>query len=212
MVYYHETGRQPKANDERWRHYFRQAEVDDSDRDDSSSEEDSHAARVGDKPKKGQGWQHKKQKVGTANSASEKQPNIPAQPVPTQVEMDQAKQIRELQEQVAKLTQKQTIGGHASNVGGRWNKGQYQPNQRGPVDYTSFKCYKCGVMGHIAKSCVALAPQGNSIPVTQQTGRHAYVPGQTAPQQPFQGVMQHGAQPLNPVVQPWSNGVQQSTN
>ena len=118
----------PKANDERQRHYFWWAEVDDSDRDDSSSEEDSHAARVGDKPKKGQGWQHKKQKVDTANSASEKQCNIPAQPVATQVEMDQAKQIQELQEQVAKLTQKQTSGGHANNAGDRQNRRQYQPN------------------------------------------------------------------------------------
>ena len=67
-------------------------------------------------------------------------------------------------------------------------------------------------MGHITKSCAAPAPQGNSIPVTQQNGGHAYVPGQTAPQQPFQGVMQHGTQPLNPAAQPWSNGVQQSTN
>ena len=93
VVYYYETGRWPKTNDEKQRHYSRWAEVDDSDRDDSPSEEDSHAVKVGDKPKKGQGWQHKKQKVDTANSASEKQPNIPAQLVPTQVEMDQAKQI-----------------------------------------------------------------------------------------------------------------------
>ena len=94
----------------------------------SSSDEDSHAARVGDKPKKGESWQHKKQKVANANSASEKQTNIPAQQVPTQVEADQTKQIPELQEQVAKLTQKQTSGGQASNAGGRQNKGQYQPN------------------------------------------------------------------------------------
>ena len=106
--------------------------------------------------------------------------------------MDQSKQIPELQEQVVKLTQKQTSGGHTSNAGGRWNNGQHQPNRRGPVDYTSFKCYKCGVMGHIAKFCTAPAPQVNSITVTQQNGGHAYVPGQTALQQPFQGVMQHG--------------------
>ena len=86
VVYYCETGRQPKVNDEKQRHYSRKAEVDDLDKDDSSSDEDSYAARVGDKPKKGQSWQHKKQKVGNANSASEKQPNIPAQQVPTQVE------------------------------------------------------------------------------------------------------------------------------
>ena len=82
VVYYHETGRQPKANDEKQRHYSRWAEVDDLDKDDSSSDEDSCAARVGDKPKKEQSWQHRKQKVDNAKSASEKQPNISAQQVP----------------------------------------------------------------------------------------------------------------------------------
>ena len=32
VVYYHETGRWPKANDEKCRHYYRQAEVDDLDK------------------------------------------------------------------------------------------------------------------------------------------------------------------------------------
>ena len=93
VVYYLETGRQPKANDEKWRHYSRQAEVDDLDKSGSSSDEDSCAARVGDRPKKGESWQYKKQKVGSAYSASEKQTNIPTQQAPTQVEADQAKQI-----------------------------------------------------------------------------------------------------------------------
>ena len=93
VVYYRETGRWPKANDEEWRHYSRWAEVDDSDKSGSTSDEDSHAARVGDRPKRGESWQHKKQKVGNANSASEKQTSTPTQQVPTQVEADQAKQI-----------------------------------------------------------------------------------------------------------------------
>ena len=36
VVYYHKTGRQPKANDERWRHCSQWAEVDDSDKSGSS--------------------------------------------------------------------------------------------------------------------------------------------------------------------------------
>ena len=120
--------------------------------------------------KKRQIWQNKKLKLGNASSASEKLPDIPPQQVPTQAEMDQAKEIQELQEQVAKLTQRQTSGGNARNAGGRQNNGQCQPNQRGPVDYTSFKCYKCGVMGHIAKFCTAPGQQINGVPVTQQNG------------------------------------------
>ena len=77
VVYYCETGRQPKAYDEKQRHYSRLTEVDDSEKDRSSSDEDSWAARVGDKPKKGQSWQNKKLKLGNASSASEKQTSIP---------------------------------------------------------------------------------------------------------------------------------------
>ena len=133
VVYYHVTGRQPKANDERLRHCSRQAEVDDSDKSGLSSDEDGQAARVGDSPRKGKSWQHKKQRGSNASSASEKHTNTPIQQVPTQVEADQAKQIQELQEQVAKLTQRGASGGHASNDGGRQNKGQFQPNWRGPA-------------------------------------------------------------------------------
>ena len=104
--------------------------------------------------------------------------------MPTQIEAEQAKQIQELQEQVAKLMQKGASGCHMSNAGGRQNKGQFQPNQRGPVDYTSFKCYKCRVLGHIAWFCTAQTPQGSSPTATQQNGGHDYVPGQTALQQP----------------------------
>ena len=118
VVYYCETGRQPKANDEKWRHYSRWTEVDDSEKDGSSSDEDSQAARVGDKPKKGQSWQSKKLKLGNASSASEKQTGIPTQQVPTLAEIDQAKQIQELQEQVSKLTQRQTSGGNTRNARG----------------------------------------------------------------------------------------------
>ena len=128
VVYYHEPGRWPKANDEKQRHYSRQTEVDDSEKDGSFSDEDSQAARVGDKPKKGQRWQNKKLRLGNASSASEKQPGIPLQQVPTQAEMDQAKEIQELQEQVAKLTQRQTSWGNARNAGGRQTNGQCQPN------------------------------------------------------------------------------------
>ena len=212
VVYYHETGRQPKANDEKQRQYSRQAEVDDLEESGSSSDEDSYAARVGDMPKKGESWQHKKQKMGNANSASEKHTNTPIQQVPTQVEADQAKQIQELLEQVANLAQKQTSGCHISNAGGMQTKGQYLPNQRGPADYTSFKCYKYGVMGHITKFCTALTPPKKRYTSNLANGGHAYVPGQTALQQPFQEVMLHGTQPLNPAAQSWSNGVQQSTN
>ena len=56
-------------------------------------------------------------------------------------------------------------------------------------------------------------PQGNSLTATQQNGGHDYVPGQAALQQPYQGAtLQQGTQPLNPVAQAWSDGVQQSTN
>ena len=137
VVYYHETERQPKANDEKQRHYSQWTEVGDLDEGGSSSDEDGRAARVGDRPKKGKSWQHKKQKRDNAASASKKHTNTPIQQVPTQVEADQAKQIRELQEQVAKLMQKGTSGGHVSGVGGRRNKGQYQPNWRGLADYAS---------------------------------------------------------------------------
>ena len=150
VVYYRETGRWPKANDERQRHCSQQAEADDSDKGGSSSDEDGQAARVGDRPRKGKSWQPKKQRGGNVGSASEKHTNTPRQQVPTQVEADQGKQIQELQEQVAKLMQKGASGGHTSNAGGRQNKGQFQPNQRGQVDYTSFKCYRCRVLGHIA--------------------------------------------------------------
>ena len=47
VVYYCETGMWPKANDEKQRHYSRQTEVDDSDKDDSSLDEDSQATRIG---------------------------------------------------------------------------------------------------------------------------------------------------------------------
>ena len=40
VVYCHETGRRPKANDEKQRHYSMWAEVDDSEKDDSSSDDD----------------------------------------------------------------------------------------------------------------------------------------------------------------------------
>ena len=92
-MYYHETGRQPKANDEKQRQYSMWAEVGDSEKDNSSSDDDSQAARVGDKLKKGQNWQNKKQKLGNASGASKKQPTIPPQQVLPQVETDQAKQI-----------------------------------------------------------------------------------------------------------------------
>ena len=62
VVYCCETGRWPKVNDEKWRHYSRQTDVDDLDEDGSSSDEDSWAARVGDRPKKGQSWQNKEPK------------------------------------------------------------------------------------------------------------------------------------------------------
>ena len=45
--------------------------------------------------------------------------------------------------------------GNARNAGGRQNHGQCQSIQRGPVDYTSFKCYKCGVMGILLSSVLS---------------------------------------------------------
>ena len=36
VVYYSETGRRPKANDDRWRHYSQWVEADDSDKNSSS--------------------------------------------------------------------------------------------------------------------------------------------------------------------------------
>ena len=53
VVYYCETGGQPKANDQKGRHNSHHTEVDDSDKGDSSRDEDSQAARVDDKPKRG---------------------------------------------------------------------------------------------------------------------------------------------------------------
>ena len=148
---------------------MRETEANDSDKDDSSSEEDGWAARVGDRPK-WQNWQNKNQKLGNASSSSMKQPTQQLQLGPVKVEMDQMKQICELQEQVAKLTQRQTNGGNASNGGRRQNNGQHQLNQRRPVDYSSFKCYTCGVMGNIARFCSAPGQQTNNVPVTQPNG------------------------------------------
>ena len=88
LVYYHETWRWPKANDEKCRHYSRQTEVDDSDKDDTSSDEDSQAARVGDKTKKGQNWQNMKQMAGNMNNVSEKHPHHPLQQGPAQVKTE----------------------------------------------------------------------------------------------------------------------------
>ena len=87
---------------------------------------------MGDRPRKGESWQPKRQRGGNAGSASEKHTNAPIQPVPTQIEADEAKQIHELQEQVAKLMQEGASSGCMSNAGGRLNKGQFQPNRRGP--------------------------------------------------------------------------------
>ena len=109
-------------------------EADDSDKSSTSSDEDGWAARVGDRPRKGESWQPKRQRGGNAGSASEKHTNTPIQQVPTQIEADQAKQIQELQEQVAKLTQKGASGGCMSNAGGRQREGIFQPNWRGPAD------------------------------------------------------------------------------
>ena len=72
VVYYCDTGKQPKANDEKHRYYSWWTEVDDSDKSDSSSDEASWAASVGDKPNRGQNWQTKKQKL---ENASEMQPS-----------------------------------------------------------------------------------------------------------------------------------------
>ena len=90
VVYYCEPGRQPKTNDEKCGHYSWQTEVDYSHKGDSSSDEDSLSSRVSDKPKRGQNWQTKKQKLG---NASKMQSSHPPQQVLTQVETDQAKQI-----------------------------------------------------------------------------------------------------------------------
>ena len=93
VVYYCKTERWPKANDERQRYCSQRVEADESDKGGSSSDEDGKAARVGDRPRKGESWQPKKQRGGNASSASEKHTNTPRQQVLTQVEADQAKQI-----------------------------------------------------------------------------------------------------------------------
>ena len=93
VVYYHETGRWPKVNDDRQRRCSQQAEADDSDKNSSSSDEDGWADRVGDRPRKGKSWQPKRQRGGNAGSASEKHTNTPIQEVSTQIKADQAKQI-----------------------------------------------------------------------------------------------------------------------
>ena len=58
--------------------------------------------------------------------------------------------------------------GQCKKAGDRQTNGQCQPNERGPVEYTSFKHYKCGVMGHITKCCIVPGQQVNGVPVTWQ--------------------------------------------
>ena len=59
-----------------------------------------------------------------------------------------------------KLIQKQannsTSGGYLGNAdyGGN-QQGDHCPQYCRPVDYSSYKCHKCGVVGHIMRECAS---------------------------------------------------------
>ena len=125
--------------------------------------------------------------------------------------------VWELKEQVAKLTQKQannsTNGGNHGNAGyGSNQQGGHHPQYHRLVDYCTYKCHKCGAVGHIMRDFTA---QTQTIGPTLPAAR-ASMPQSTPVQTvvpPAQGPnVMLANQQLNLAAQPWTNGAQQSTN
>ena len=119
VVYYCEMGRQPKANDERRRHCSRQVEADNSGKSSASSDEDGQAARVGERPRKGESWHPKGQRGGNAGSASGKHTNTPIQQVPTKLKLTRQSRYKSSENKWQSRHRKGASSGHASNAGGR---------------------------------------------------------------------------------------------